>query len=85
MVHGELPESGSGEINAHLRYLHHLWSTQSPPTQQDEWERPYLDYLQAPLQPLQDNLENATYQVFEKDPVKYVQYEEAVFRALQVC
>jgi hypothetical protein len=31
---------------------------------------------------LQDNLENATYQVFEKDPVKYVNYEEAVYQAL---
>jgi protein arginine N-methyltransferase 5 len=82
VVHGELPVAGSGEINRHLRYVHHLWSTQTPPTQQDEWERPYLDYLQAPLQPLQDNLENATYQVFEKDPVKYVQYEEAVYQAL---
>jgi protein arginine N-methyltransferase 5 len=82
VVHGELPAAGSGEVNRHLRYLHHLWSTQTPPTQQDEWERPYLDYLQAPLQPLQDNLENATYQVFEKDPVKYVQYEEAVYKAL---
>lgn len=30
----------------------------------------------------QDNLESATYEVFEKDTTKYVQYEEAVFRAL---
>ena len=30
---------------------------------------------QAPLQPLQDNLESQTYEVFEKDPVKYAQYE----------
>ena len=82
VLHGELPPPGSGEVNRHMRYIHHLWSSQTPPTQQDEWERPYLDYLQAPLQPLQDNLENATYQVFEKDPVKYVQYEEAVYRAL---
>jgi protein arginine N-methyltransferase 5 len=83
VVHGDMPPAGSGDLNRHLRYLHHLWTTQEPPTQQDEWERPYLDYLQAPLQPLQDNLENATYQVFEKDPVKYVQYEEAVFQALR--
>eukprot|EP01052_Picozoa_sp_SAG31_P009565 SAG31_NODE_505_length_14757_cov_20.172943_10_plen_73_part_00 len=26
--------------------------------------------------------ENATYQVFEKDPVKYVNYEDAVYKAL---
>jgi len=29
-----------------------------------------------------DNLESSTYEVFEKDPVKYAQYEEAVFQAL---
>lgn len=29
-----------------------------------------------------DNLQSMTYEVFEKDPVKYYQYEEAVFRAL---
>jgi len=36
----------------------------------------------TPPGPLQDNLESATYEVFEKDIIKYVQYEEAVFRAL---
>mgnify|MGYP003571707458 CR=1 FL=1 len=32
--------------------------------------------LQAPLQPLMDNLDSATYEVFERDPVKYVRYKE---------
>ena len=31
----------------------------------------YEDFLQSPLQPLMDNLESGTYEVFEKDPVKY--------------
>lgn len=39
-------------------------------------------YLQAPLQPLQDNLESTTYEVFEKDTIKYTQYEAAVFKCL---
>ncbi len=38
---------------------------------------------QIPLQPLKDNLESATYEVFEKDPVKYVQYENAVCGAIK--
>ncbi|KAF9450345.1 PRMT5-domain-containing protein [Macrolepiota fuliginosa MF-IS2] len=42
----------------------------------------YQDYLQAPLQPLMDNLQSMTYQTFEQDPVKYERYEEAIFRAL---
>lgn len=37
---------------------------------------------QCPLQPLQDNLESQTYEVFERDSIKYVKYEEAVHRAL---
>lgn len=27
-------------------------------------------------QPLMDNLQSVTYEMFEKDPVKYVQYEK---------
>ena len=42
----------------------------------------FEDYLQAPLQPLMDNLESQTYEVFEKNQTKYTMYEEAVFRAL---
>ena len=42
----------------------------------------FQDWLQSPLQPLSDNLESATYEVFEGDPVKYDQYEAAVVEAL---
>jgi protein arginine N-methyltransferase 5 len=47
----------------------------------EKYEKPYWDYLQAPLQPLMDNLESQTYETFEKDPVKYSQYvlDERVF------
>lgn len=41
-----------------------------------------LSVGQAPLQPLQDNLELQTYETFEKDDQKYLQYEEAVLEAL---
>nr|CAG4635316.1 EOG090X028A [Artemia franciscana] len=43
----------------------------------------YEDYLQYPLQPLMDNLESNTYEIFEKDPVKYREYQNAIRRALQ--
>lgn len=45
---------------------------------------PTVDYLQAPLQPLMDNLESQTYEAFEKDPVKYKQYQRAIVKALEV-
>lgn len=44
----------------------------------------YRDVLQAPLQPLMDNLESQTYEVFEQDPVKYSQYQKAIEKALLV-
>lgn len=49
----------------------------------ETFEAPYLDYLQSPLQPLMDNLESQTYEAFEKDPVKYRQYQLAITAALQ--
>jgi hypothetical protein len=39
--------------------------------------------VQAPLQPLQDNLELQTYETFERDLTKYTQYEEAVLACLR--
>ena len=41
--------------------------------------------MQAPLQPLQDNLESATYETFEKDTTKYTVYQQAIHAALQDC
>lgn len=39
--------------------------------------------MQCPLQPLFDNLDCGIYEVFEKDPVKYRQYELAIIKALE--
>ncbi|KDO33208.1 hypothetical protein SPRG_02020 [Saprolegnia parasitica CBS 223.65] len=67
----------------YVQYLEHLWSTRSScPDAKATFEAPYLDYLQAPLQPLMDNLESQTYETFEQDPVKYAQYEVAITQAL---
>lgn len=48
----------------------------------ERYTRGYEDYLQCPLQPLMDNLESQTYEVFEKDPVKYTKYQTAIFQAI---
>ncbi|KAK5997240.1 Protein arginine N-methyltransferase skb1 [Cladobotryum mycophilum] len=70
--------------NAHVEYLRWLESQQPPFS---VLETPILtsfqDWLQSPLQPLSDNLESATYEVFEGDPVKYNQYELAIAEALK--
>eukprot|EP00930_Biecheleria_cincta_P085540 TRINITY_DN74923_c0_g1_i1.p1 TRINITY_DN74923_c0_g1~~TRINITY_DN74923_c0_g1_i1.p1 ORF type:complete len:613 (-),score=106.14 TRINITY_DN74923_c0_g1_i1:28-1866(-) len=80
-----LPESSSADADTekYLHYIARLFQSRAPPTPQEQFEQPYHDYLQAPLQPLQDNLESQTYETFEKDPVKYVQYEQAVYRCIQ--
>lgn len=50
----------------------------------DHFTAGYKDTLQMPLQPLADNLQNSTYETFERDPTKYQKYEEAVAKGL-VC
>lgn len=43
----------------------------------------YEDVLEIPLQPLYDNLDCYTYEIFEKDPVKYKLYQNAIEAALK--
>jgi len=64
----------------YIRYLH---GNLPPPTKLEEFAAGYQDYLQTPLQPLEFNLESATYEIFEKDPVKYGNYEKAMELALR--
>ncbi|TDG43025.1 hypothetical protein AWZ03_010547 [Drosophila navojoa] len=42
----------------------------------------YENMLEIPLQPLFDNLDGDTYEIFETDPVKYKLYQEAVQQVL---
>lgn len=42
----------------------------------------FENYLEIPLQPLYDNLDSHTYEVFERDPVKYIFYQRAIEQAL---
>jgi protein arginine N-methyltransferase 5 len=60
----------------------YLQKHQPPKSQIERFGAGYQDYLQAPLQPLADNLESITYEVFEKDPIKYEWYERAIAHAL---
>lgn len=66
----------SGGPNAYLQYVRHITSQPPPGSNNPEYTSGYADYLQAPLQPLMDDLGSATYDVFERDAVKYRQYEE---------
>lgn len=67
----------------HLSYIRNLQQRQPPRTPIERFGIGYQDYLQAPLQPLTVNLESITYEVFEKDPIKYEWYEQAIARALR--
>ncbi|CAK8676161.1 unnamed protein product [Clavelina lepadiformis] len=69
-------------VRVYQQYIAHLYENQPPPDQYEIFSKGYEDYLQSPLQPLMDNLESATYEVFEKDPVKYVKYREAICECL---
>ncbi|XP_057333940.1 protein arginine N-methyltransferase 5 [Microplitis mediator] len=71
------------DLTLYFNYLDHLWKKGFQvhgPLQR--YGRGYEDYLQFPLQPLMDNLESGTYEVFEKDPVKYSEYQRAIHQAI---
>lgn len=85
------PRHPAGGANAYVQYVRHVISTPGPATANSasasanarlpesgpsEFTAGYADYLQKPLQPLMDDLGSATYDIFERDPVKYQQYEE---------
>ncbi|KAK6406234.1 hypothetical protein LTR95_018686, partial [Oleoguttula sp. CCFEE 5521] len=67
---------------AHLQYIRHLQQNQPTLPIIERFGQGYQDYMQSPLQPLADNLESITYEVFEKDPIKYDWYERAIALAL---
>ena len=77
-----LPSKIRHESHAYLIYIRHLQKNQPTLSIVEKFGAGYQDYLQAPLQPLADNLESITYEVFEKDPVKYNQYGKAIKLAL---
>ncbi|ODQ65175.1 PRMT5-domain-containing protein, partial [Nadsonia fulvescens var. elongata DSM 6958] len=75
-------EKTVGGKSAHLVYIRHLHQTRPELTKLEKFATGYYDYLQAPLQPLSDNLDSASYEIFERDPVKYAQYEAAIQAAI---
>jgi len=64
------------------QYVDHLWQTGYEANPLLQFARGYEDFLQFPLQPLMDNLESRTYEIFEKDPVKYTEYQRAMYLAI---
>lgn len=84
----ELERHPKGGAAAYPQYIRHITSQPTTsganisPQGPEEVANGYGDFLQAPLQPLMDDLGSATYDVFERDPVKYRQYEEAIYLAI---
>lgn len=69
-------------ISYYHNYLEYLWKGCQMSGPVESFARGYEDYLQCPLQPLSNNLESQTYEIFEKDPVKYTQYQTAIHQAI---
>ncbi|XP_010526290.1 PREDICTED: protein arginine N-methyltransferase 1.5 [Tarenaya hassleriana] len=69
-------------LRSYLDYVAYLYQKMEPLPEQERIELGYRDFLQSPLQPLMDNLEAQTYETFERDSIKYIQYQRAVAKAL---
>ncbi|EDO41620.1 predicted protein [Nematostella vectensis] len=81
ILSGCCKHKGKG-VQFYYQYLEHLYQTQAPLDPLGRFAKGYEDYLQCPLQPLSDNLESQTYEIFERDPVKYAEYQKAIYEAL---
>lgn len=79
----KIQENRRQPLNPYVAYMTYVERSQPP---YDDIETAtiisFQDWLQSPLQPLSDNLESATYEMFEGDPVKYDQYELAIEEAM---
>lgn len=78
----DTPLHKSATSSSYCDYIRYLNRNLRPLTSYDIISAGFQDYIQIPLQPLMDNLENQTYETFESDPVKYQLYEKAVYKAL---
>lgn len=67
---------------SYVLYLQHIANSLGKPNHVEKWYMGFQDKLQYPLQPLRDNLESLTYEQFEKDPAKYLLYEDAIRAAM---
>lgn len=82
---------GTKDLQYYKQYINHLKNQQHKEKQLgiSKKSQPYRDFegyqdhLQHPLQPLYDNLESTTYEVFERDPIKYNLYEQAMAEAIK--
>jgi len=80
---GELLTEQKSRANPFVDYLRYIERQQEPLTALEATTLTHFqDWLQSPLQPLSDNLESSTYEMFEGDPVKYDLYEQAVTEAM---
>lgn len=75
------PQHTRGGPMAYVQYVRHLMKVMKAPTKLEKLALKVGDCLQAPLEPMSDNLAGVTYGVFEADSVKYRLYEEAMFQA----
>ncbi|XP_015782762.1 protein arginine N-methyltransferase 5 isoform X2 [Tetranychus urticae] len=80
LVKGKIPVSYMKKV---ALYLNEVFDTYRSNSLIDQFATGYEDILQVPLQPLQDNLESGTYEIFERDPVKYNKYTAAMTVALK--
>lgn len=50
-------------MDSYQKYIYHLYESKEPLSVYEEFSRGYEEFLQIPLQPLKDNLDNSTYEV----------------------
>ena len=84
IIEGANRHAEKGTMAKYYEYMNYLFKNFQVENNETsiKYIKGYEDCLQNPLQPLMDNLESTVYEIFEKDPVKYYQYQIAIQKAL---
>lgn len=73
----------NGSYKPYNTYMNYVGRKLHVSSSLNDFSKGCEDFLQNPLQPLSDHLEMFVYEVFEKDQVKYAEYQRAIKAALE--
>lgn len=83
LLHGLEKTADLADHSTYLQYINYLIiKNEKLPSKLENFSKDHNDILLPPLQPLKNNLDNFTYDVFQTDTVKYDLYSKAISKAL---
>eukprot|EP00186_Timspurckia_oligopyrenoides_P000172 CAMPEP_0182446154 /NCGR_PEP_ID=MMETSP1172-20130603/4023_1 /TAXON_ID=708627 /ORGANISM="Timspurckia oligopyrenoides, Strain CCMP3278" /LENGTH=627 /DNA_ID=CAMNT_0024642039 /DNA_START=137 /DNA_END=2020 /DNA_ORIENTATION=+ len=67
----------------YVQYIAHLFGKQPAPSESEQFQEPFHDYLQPLDAPFKINIDSQSFDIMDRDPVKYSRYQEAIAQCFQ--